>query len=270
MLYLSPGLVLAKPQIVHDNTPLIGWRNLVTAANVTATTADPLFPALNLGNPSTVLAWQASSTDAQYLTVTFSGVVAVDYVALVRHNLGAVGATVSVEGLYDSEWVALSETVVPGSDAHLLFRFEETSPEALRVKIDGVSAPATLAVMYVGKMMPMERGINLDTPHTPLNRGRVTKQVQGFSAAGDYLGTIITGRHSASTEQFSHISRTWFDAEFAPFIEFAAEHPFVYVWRPAEYPDEIGYAKLTSDVTPSRTPKTGRYAVQLQMQGVLA
>jgi len=269
VLILSPGLVLAQPQIINDGTPLIGWRNVVTVSNVTATNENPNYLALNLANPSTVLTWLAANNATQYLTVTLNSPAPVDYLAVARHNFGTVGATLTVERKVDGVWEEIAGPVLPGDDTHILFRFAEIEPEGVRLKITGASAAPTLAVLYVGKLLVMERGVNIDTPHTPLNFGRSTQVSQGWSDAGDYLGTIVTGRYCEATEQFSHLSPGWYRSEFDPFVSFAAENPFFYVWRPSEYPNEVGFAKLTADVKPSLAPKTNRFSVQLQMRGVL-
>lgn len=270
MLILSPGLVLSQPDIAYDNAPLIGWRNVVTVANVAATSQDANFPVTNLANPSTVLAWLATSTATQYLTVDFEAATPLDYLAIARHNFGTVSATLTVQASFEGEWEDVAGPVMPGENEHVLFRFEEIEPEAIRLKIDGASAAPTLAVLYVGKLLVMPRGVNLDSPHTPLNFGRVTQATQGWSEAGEYLGTIVTGRYCEATEQFSHLDPTWYRAEFDPFVTFAAETPFFYAWRPSEYPNEIGFAKLTGDITPTCSPKTKLFSLQMPMRGVLA
>lgn len=269
MLVVSHALVLSQPAVLTDNLPLIGWRNVVTTSNLAATSADLIYPATNLANPSTGLKWLATSTADQYLTVTFSDVTEVDYVALARHNFADAAVSVSVEALYDSVWEEIVEPFLPGTNAPILMRFEEQAPEAIRVKLASGDAAASLAVLYVGKLLVMERGVNIDTPHTPMNFGRVTEATPGYSDAGDYLGTIITSRYCQTSEQFSHLSPTWYRSEFDPFVSFAEDAPFFYVWRPAAYPDEVGYAKLTSDPAPTVNPKTNRFNVSLSMRGVL-
>jgi hypothetical protein len=269
VLVVSHALVLSQPAVLTENLPLIGWRNVVTADNLEATSADASYPATNLVNPSTVLKWLATSTAVQYLTVTFSGVTEVDYVGLARHNFADAAIAVSVEALYDAVWTEIAEPFLPGDNAPILIRFEGQSPEAIRVKLATGTAAASLAVLYVGKLLVMERGVNIDTPHTPLTFGRVTEATPAFSEAGDYLGTIITSRRNEATEQFSHISPAWYRAQFDPFVSFAEESPFFYAWRPSQYPEEIGYAKLTDDPQPAVNPKTNRFSVALSMRGVL-
>lgn len=268
MLVVSHSLVLSQPAVLSENLPLIGWRNVVTTSNLAVTSADANNPASNLVNPSTVLKWLATSTADQYLTVTFSDVTDVDYIGLARHNLADAAIAVSVEALYAGVWGEIVAPFSPGSNAPILFRFEKQAPEAIRVKLASGTAAPSLAVLYVGELLVMERGVNIDSPHTPLTFGRVTEATPAFTEAGDYLGTIITSQRNEASEQFSHISPAWYRAQFDPFVSFAVESPFFYAWRPAQYPEEIGYAKLTSDPQPAGPPKTNRFSVSLSMRGV--
>lgn len=268
MLIFSPNITLTAADAVSTTTPLIGWRNVVTILNVAASTEDVDFPAVNLANPSTVLKWLATDAEETFVTVTFDDATEVDYVGIARHNFGSSEIAVRIEGSYAGVWSVISDEVVPPDDTPLIFRFDATSPEALRVRMaEGDDAP-TMAVLYVGRLTVMERGINLDTPHTPFRFSRVTNTIQGRSEAGDYLGSIVTGSHSEMAEQFSHISASWYRSEFDPFAEAAIESPFFYAWRPSEYPLEVGYAKLTADIQPQLNPKTGRFTIQMSMWGL--
>src|SRR5262245_219553 len=72
--------------------PLIGYDNKVTA--VTASSEATGFPASNLLNSATHLAWQGSSAAAQRLGITTSG--ETDYLAFARHNLADIGARIGL------------------------------------------------------------------------------------------------------------------------------------------------------------------------------
>lgn len=268
MIVISKALILSPPDEIPLGTPLIGWRNVVTPALVSASSAESDFPAINVANPSTVLKWVAAAAAEQFVTVTFSEVEEVDYVGIARHNFGSAGIPVCIQARYEGVWETISDEVVPANDTPLLFRFERTAPEALRVRMSAGTGAPTMAVLYVGKLLVMERGARIDTPRTPPHMGRVDKVIQGRADSGDHLGTIITGRHTEFSEQFSYLRPDWYRAEFDPFVEVAAERPFFYAWRPIEYPLDVGYAKLSADPKPIEDGSTRRLSVELEMRGL--
>ena len=97
---ISSGFVVS-PGVdgLNANSPIIGYRNRVTSANVAATTQHPDWPASNLANPSTYLKWRSGAGSPlanEYVTVTLDTAEQVDYLAIARHNFGSSKAAVSV------------------------------------------------------------------------------------------------------------------------------------------------------------------------------
>jgi hypothetical protein len=55
------SVIVGQNSPVDDNppgVPLIGYHNVVTASNITSTTAQTGFPITNVANPATHLIWQ--------------------------------------------------------------------------------------------------------------------------------------------------------------------------------------------------------------------
>src|SRR5262245_31312193 len=99
-LVLSDG---AGGDVINANNPVIGYRNLVTPSNVSATTQAAGFPASNLANPSTNLRWQGQASEAdQFITLALNTIDQVDYIGIARHNLGSAQILVSIEALNPS------------------------------------------------------------------------------------------------------------------------------------------------------------------------
>lgn len=94
-LVITPGV-----DGINANNPIIGYRNQVTAGNVTATSSNADFPVSNVANPSTALLWKSTPLPVadQYLTVILDSPDDVDYLAVAAHNFGSGLMTVSVEG----------------------------------------------------------------------------------------------------------------------------------------------------------------------------
>lgn len=274
MIVLSSTLVLSATETINVNNPVIGYRNIVTPSNVTSSTAATGFPASNLGNPATHLKWQGGvNTGDEYITITTNTLDDIDYLAVAKHNFGTAQCVVSVDGNVagdspDVGFVEIVQETMLADDTPVLFRFTAQPLTQIRLRIQpGILVPEA-AVVYVGKLLEMERSIKIDVDHTPINMGRVSKVVNGKSTSGNFLGRIVLGEFRESTADFDHITPDWYRSDFDPFVVSSQEDPFFFAWNPTEYPLEVGYCWTTNDPMPDVHPVTRRIAVQLKMQGV--
>jgi hypothetical protein len=270
MIVISNSLVLAAPPSYQPNNPVIGWHNLVTPANVTASSEAADHPAVNLANPITApqARWQATATSAQTVEVAIDAVDPIDYVAIARHNLGTAHIPVMVEGSINSgvDWSELVQEVLLPNDAPALFRFSEQAPTNVRLSLGSGDAAASIAVLYVGKLLTLQRRIYVG--HVPMPYGRSATVVNGKSEGGDYLGRIITSEQTGTAVSLQNITPAWYRAEMDPFIKASKDTPFFFAWRPADYPQEIGFAWMTNDPQPKNQRPNGMMQIDLQMTGI--
>jgi hypothetical protein len=281
MIVISSALSLA-PADESLATPIIGYNNIASAGTVTATSEADGYPASNLGNPSTALRWLAADEGSppappaadQYLTVTIDQVDPVDYVGIAVHNLGTGQHVVSVEGSIGGspEWFELVEESIQANDDPIVFRFTPQSLTGIRLRIQPSQATVPtvpyVAVMYVGKLLVLERGTHAD--HVPINLGRTTRVMNGKSETGNFLGRVVLSESRSTSFAVKHLTQTWYRQKFDPFVVAAQEIPFFFAWRPQAHPGDVGFVTLTNDVQPSRSFDTGRFSVTLNLNGVSA
>ena len=272
-LVVTPGV-----DGINADNPLIGYQTLVTAGNVTATTADPAWPAINLANPSTFLKWKAdpgSLVADEYLTVTTGSAEDIDYVGIAGHNFGSGQMPVSIEYLDETAspptWTELiTETLLP-DDGPALFRFTPQPLAMIRVRIQPSLAavpvaPAVAAVLYVGKLLVLQRRIYVG--HTPINYGRRLTIANHRSIAGAFLGRIVLSEATETSVDLQNLTPAWYRTYFEPFLVAAKEIPFFFAWRPGAYPREIGFAWLTGDPQPANQLANGMVQVSFEMAGI--
>lgn len=269
MLVLSEALALALGNVETADYPLIAWQNLVTAANVTATSEDAAYPASNLGNPATTSqqGWRSTSTGTQYLTVDLDTDEEVDFVAFARHNFGSGQTIVSVEGTVDdSTWTELVEPFLPADDAPLLMLYTAQGLLKVRAKLVPSGTAPRAAVMSAGKSLRMERGLQ---PHTPIGMGRQKTRVPGESESGDYLGSIVTNSRLTASAQFNYLTPAWVRAYLDDFCDFASNgRPFFFAWAPESYPTEVGYVWAQGDVKPETVHIAGYMNFSMNLMGI--
>lgn len=273
MIIIARDLILSEPETLTANNPIILWRSLLSTTNVDSTTADPDFPVSNLANPATHLIWKAGvNTGDEYITITTGTLEEIDGLGIARHNFGSANIVVSVEAtssLGDSPetWTEIVQEVQLADDAPVLFRFEPAAYEAVRLKMQPGDEAPQAGVMYLHKLLILERSIKIDVPHTPFPLGIVSKEVNGKSESGQFLGRIEVNRFNESEADFSHFTPTFYRTYFQPFV--SARPSFFFAWNPTEYPLECGYAWLMSNPKPEVDTVTRRVAIKLTMQGVV-
>ena len=262
--------------IVDGNNPIIGYYNLVTAGNISATTHAAAFPASNMANSSTVLRWLgvvASPAVDEYIRVDVNTVEQIDYVGIARHNFGTAQITVSVEGLADAEtspesWVEIVQETIPSNDQPLILRFDPAAYAAVRIRLHPGTAAPTAAVLYVGKLLLLQRRIY--SGHTPINFGRSSKVINARSENGSFLGRIVLNEVVKTSVSLQNLTPDWYRTYFDPFVTAAREVPFFWAWRPSDYPAECGFAWLTNDPTPTNQKPNGMMQVSFEMGGIFA
>lgn len=250
MIVFSPALVLTAQQQVDENRPIICYENHVTTSNLVADQEDADYPATNLANPLTNSLWKSGSTADQYLTVTLSGGDEVDYVGIARHNFGSGAVLVSIEAITDEEGAEWEEVVGEqdlGNDSPALFVFEPGFFVSVRVKLQPDAVAPQAAVLYLGKSLRMQKG--LQPGYVPLSLARTRDVLNGTAMNGDFGGSIVMSQRLGSAASFKALGGSWYRETMQPFVDVCRD-PFFFAWRPVSFPLEVAYAWALSDPQP--------------------
>lgn len=276
MIVISSSLVISSTsQEEGPNNPVIGWQNLVTVDNIFASSEDVDYPAINMANPITanVQRWKAADDGVQYVEVVVNSIDDIDYIAIARHNLGSQQIPITVEGSDDggsaSGWEELVQESLLANDAPAIFRFVPQGLTNIRLVLGEVPSggdPAEIAVVYVGKLLVLQRRIYVD--HTPINYGRSQRIVNGKSEAGDFLGRLVTAEQNDTAVTMLNLTPNWYRSYMDPFIEASKDTPFFFAWRPEDYPNEVGFCWMTNNPQPKNQRPNGMMQIDLAMTGI--
>jgi hypothetical protein len=264
-IVVSQNFVLSSPNPYGLTTdhPVIGWQNVVAVDTIVATSAATGYPVTNLANPATHLRWRATTAVLQYLTVTTGSADDFDYVGIARHNLSSENIAVSIEADAGAGFVELTAPTILPNDGPALFRFTAAPYTAIRAKLAAGDDVAEIATLFVGKLLVLPR--RLYQGFTPLSYGRAGKEINAMAESGDDLGTITTQRHVESKMPLTLIDPTYQRTYIEPFL--AARPPFFLAWRPATYPNEVGYGRLTNWPQPTPQSPHSLLSYSLEMRG---
>lgn len=271
MIVISPSIVLQLAN-ANPNYPIIGYRNFVAANAIAADSSQTFYPASNLANPATdpTQSWKSNSLAAQKIDFTISEIDTINYLGIARHNLGSGSIQISIEHHNvnsPGNFVELIPDTFLSNDDVAIFRFADIGTDKIRINLDpqGTVKP-TIAVVFIGKLLVMERGIYVG--HTPITLGRRHEINSGRNGRGDFLGRIVTSKSRSTVASVKNLTPSWVRSEFAPFMDGAVESPFFFAWRPQAYPNEVGYCWLSDDPRPSNSLPNGMMQVDIPIEGI--
>lgn len=252
----------------NANNGILGWRNQLTPARVSATSQLADYPIQNIANPLTHSIWAAANLDPQVITVSLNPLTMTDYIGIARHNLGDTGMLVTIEGrtAQETDWSPLLMPFRVADNMPILARFVRQPLTQLRITITPTTVAPRIAVLYVGKLTLLERRIYVG--HTPLNLGLDVSDSVGVSISGNYLGRIVRSERHSTGVSMANISPSWMRNEFEPFKK--ARVPFFFAWRPSDYPLEVGYCWFPQghNPRPTNSRSNGMMGVDFEMQGL--
>lgn len=267
MIVLSSAIRLALSTAPAAHRPLLGYHNLVTYSNLVATSGDDDYPVTNLANPNTTLTWRSLILGVQYITITVNSDIEVDYLAIGRHNFGSGGIISSVERLSadeDAVWTEVVEETTVADDSPHLYWFEGAPPAAIRIKMQPDETLPEIGVLYLGKLLVMEKGIQ--PGHTPAPYARRREYVVNHSTAGEFLGKIQTGESLRTSASFRNLTAAWWRLNLDPFL--ADPVPFFFAHNPRDYPDEVAFCELSGDATPVPAHANGMTDITLEFDAI--
>lgn len=272
---IGSGVVLSDGGDINANNPLIGYQNLITTSNIAADSSDSSYPVTNLANPSTHLRWESNSAADQYITWTGTGLRAVDYIGIARHNFGTEQYTISVEAYtaldtaMSPDWEEVVAEFIPADDQPIFIRFETAAYLGVRLKIQtdtGASEP-TIGTLYIGEVLVLQRRIYVG--HGPMPYQRKTNYVTATSINGQFLGRTILGEKLTGNIEQKTMTPAWYRSYMEPFLKAARTDPFFFAWRPDDYPSEVSFAWTVAPPSPVNTLPSGHMAVSLDIEGLL-
>lgn len=269
-IVISDDIVLSSDDTdagVNNNNPRIGWHNVLTTSNVTASSSASGYPAVNAAIPVTHLKWVASASGVQTLVVSLGSADTVNYFGVVGHNFGTDGTNIKLQSSTDgSSWTDVTDARVPANDYAFMEEFADTTAQYFRLHMTANTEAPRVSILYIGRVLRMQR--RLYVGHKPLTLNRSVVVSSGFSENGQFLGRVVRRRKLEGSVDFKNITPTWYRSTFDPFVTAAENTPFFFAWRPGTYPDEVGFMSMNGDPDANNDLPNGFMSISMRMQGI--
>lgn len=257
------SIVLSPSNEITDTSSfgILAYQTNVNFSGISATSEEMTGPASNMANPATAYSWTATSTASQTITIT-NAELPVDYIGIARHNLNQAGLTMRIQfdGVTVSDYAAVNDAQA------LMFFLAIASPDVITIDIIGASEPVTIAVLYAGRALLMERSIYVG--HTPITYGRDRKAINGISENGQYLGEIVVSSSSSTNVSLSNLTPEWYRESLDPFFAQSPRIPAFWAWKPSKYPAEVGFVWVTGNPRPENSVANGMMSISFDLTGI--
>lgn len=272
-IVISQGFVLPDTDGIDARNPIIGYQNMIadTTSILTASTSSADEPISNLLNGATYLAWRATTTAQQILSIDLGSPRRVDYFGLAAHNLGTIGSNVLLQ-YYDTDtttWTDASPLYTPDTANGVVFtRFTAQTFQYWRFVFaaSATAVPARIAVLYLGELLVLQRRVMIG--HAPYTFARKTTLVQGRSENGQFLGRMVRQEFLEHTLEQKNITPTWARSKWLPFLDVARTEPFFWAWRPSQYPGECAFGWLMDDPSTSNSGPNKYMTASIKIQSI--
>jgi hypothetical protein len=235
MIAISSLRAVEQAQQGKQNNPIIAWNNLAADGTASTTTGTETASAAYLLTGTTYDPWSATpSSGTARVQVDMGAAADVSFVAIAAHNMGSVGATVSVQySTNGSSWTDCgSGEVEPVDNQAIGFWFTTVSARYWRVVITGASGSVYIGALYVcDPIISPQRIYQTYTP--PVTPTSVT--LLANRSGNHVLGTAVTNKGSSATATLQHLHRDFVEGE--EWIGFQNHFndgkAFFWAWRPS-------------------------------------
>lgn len=248
--------------------PRILWDDVLRQGTLAASTETAGSEAQNVVDGLTWDHWMPTELPAT-LEVELDEAVEVDCALIAGHDLGDFGATAQWEYNDGSDWVAMTDGVLPGDNRVTMWLFEAVTSNRFRLYIDGpADATPSIAIAMLGPALVMER--KLWRGHVPITLAKQTTVLTGMSEGGQTLGRSVLREGVEFPISFDNLSQQWIRDEFLPFMDSAVVWPFGWAWRPETFPDECGLVWLPeTNIKPINTGPADLMSVSFSVRGIV-
>ena len=248
MTVLSTNLTLGPGDFALNHARIL-YQNLATTANTIVSSETAGFPGDAALNSDTYEYWVPSAMPATF-TMDYGVAVDVDCVGIAAHSFADDSVTITIEYSSDAvSWTTVSLGAFGAQDGTpVLALFDKVFARYWRITFAGSTTPQ-IGVIFIGEALQMYRPFY--GGHTPITYGRVTEYVGNKSEGGQTLGTSVIRKGTQTEFSWKHLPKSWVDSDFDPFIRATlAAQPFFIAWNALQYPKEVGYVYVGSDIRP--------------------
>jgi hypothetical protein len=243
------------------------WRNKLEAFQSVAQSEGV---GINSIKPNTWEKWRFDSTASNSaVLITLNNPLSIDTICIGSHNLGDINADVSItystDGVTFVDW---EPDFAVTSNAPIMRHIATArSVKALQISIpSGATGLGEIGFISAGEALQMQRPFF--NGHTPITDGDATQYYSNRTESGEIIGQQIRRQGFETSADWQNIDDTWYRTYFAPFKQSAKLRPFFFAWNLLEYPDDVGFCRISQDISaPMQNGTVTKRSISMNLLG---
>lgn len=250
--------------------PQIGYDNVLTLTTtaLSASFAEPEHPVQLAVNGYTNDSWIGSANTTQTITAELASARPVNYIGIAAHNLEQ--SNLGFRLLYSQDaWateVDVTGWIKPPTDSPVMVVFDEVSAPSWRIEVSAGTAAPYIGVIYVGRAVKMERGI--EPSWAPIALARDSEVVNNISVGGNFLGRSLIRQGASGSITLDNLTPAWVRSEWKGLQNHAERLPFFFGWALEDYPWEVAYCWSDGPLQTPRYTKPAHMSVSMKLKGL--
>jgi hypothetical protein len=200
--------------------------------------------AINALKPNTFERW--SFTGSNSFQLFLSDGAPVDTICIGGHNF--INTTVKL--YYDmGAGEVLLETRAPATNDPIMVHTSTSfNPVSIRVEVIGVGQ---LFAAYISAGVSLQMQRPFFNGHTPITDADVTSYYHNKTESGNIIGQAIRSRGYKTNYDWQNLDDSWYRQYIPPFKEAIKSQPFFIAWNLLEYPLDVGFGRVSQDISAS-------------------
>lgn len=245
----------------YQNNPFVAWENLGATATLSGTTPISGGDRANAVTGSTYDKWRAVEVSGSaVLTFDFGSAVSISYAAIVAHNAGTLGASVSVRKSADNVTYADAGAGVasPSDNSPIAWRMSPSATARRYWQFSFIDIPTgeqiNAGIAFLGNELIIPR--RLYQGFAPVLTDTEVQLQSNVSVGAHLLGSSVISRGSRLSAEITYVDADFIrSADWLAFQRsFGEGKGFFFAWRPEKYREDIHYCARDGDVIrPSNT-----------------
>lgn len=248
--------------------PAVAYSNIFESGTVTASSEATGYFKENAYDwrGDDILLFDSGTTHT--LTVDYGSAVSVDVFCLAYHNLGTLGATVTIR--YSTDNFAADDNVLvtlsPSDDRVIFKPMTSTLKRYWRIQIAlGAAGQPYIGQALLGEMLELSHG-PVDGDESVYD-SHMDEIINNTAQNGNFLGRSVIYQGVEGAIPFRFMQSTYLRGDYRAFITHARNKPFFYSWRPTLYDEEAVICWTKGRVPTPKATNTLYYETVIPIEG---
>lgn len=257
----TPPFPLNHARILHTN--------FIAESILTVTDSDAGTPTNSL-TLNTFESWDFDASDGASILYELSINRNMDTFCIGGHNLGSIGATVTMS--YDTD-------TAPGGFTNIVAPFTVTSDNAIMIHVSSfvsvrrfqisITGGSGGRIGYVSGGLALQMQRPFFNGHTPITDATVSQFYTSYTETFALIAKERRRVGQQTTAEWKNLDDTWYRANFEPIKSILESQPYFFAWNLLQFPNDVGFVQTENDISAPYNGVNELRNLSIPMRGTL-